>query len=178
MEFVLDPSMHVRIFRTFVELVPAEVHVPRTQSSPALLSALQNKASAEPKAVSMQLPEEVPGDEVHDQYGYHADHPAWQDVKKIMIRNLPARASYEELACYLQTLTSSAFHLSLPLNGSGRNCGYAFVTLENPHSLRVLVQALWQQRIPSRSGLGKTGLNNQPLVAFEGNPKGGYLSRI
>ncbi|CAJ1425363.1 unnamed protein product [Effrenium voratum] len=88
-------------------------------------------------------------EDLDDQYGLHADHPAWQSAKKLMIRNIPSRCSHAELEFWLRTLTSSAFQLSLPVNSSGRNRGYAFVA-SDPTSLRGLVRALWQQRLPSR----------------------------
>lgn len=146
---VEGPDLLLRTSRTFLELVPAEAGLPRVQSSPAL--SAENTPS-QPAQTDGAPPEDA-GDEDEDEddvYGFHPDHPTWQAARKLMIRNIPARCSYQELDAFLRAHTPLPFGLSLPVNRSGRNCGYAFVTMADPLSLRSLVQALWQQRIPSR----------------------------
>ena len=146
----VEGDLLLRTSRTFLELVPAEAGLARVQSSPAL--SAENALSQPPQPDGVP-PEDGSGDEDEDEddvYGFHPDHPTWQAARKLMIRNIPARCSYQELDAFLRAHTPLPFGLSLPVNRSGRNCGYAFVTMADPLSLRSLVQALWQQRIPSR----------------------------
>ena len=98
----------------------------------------------------------------NDAYGLPAEHPGWEIASKLMIRNLPARCSYEELEKFVKASTGATFQLSMPLNQSGRNRGYAFIIVSDISSLRDLVSALWGKRVPSRN-------STRPIMLQPGN---------
>jgi len=82
-----------------------------------------------------------------EKFGLHPDDPAWKTATTLMICNLPARCTLQELSTYLRSLVPDAeMRIDLPCALSGRNRGYAFVKLNE--GLPLLVRALWN--IPTR----------------------------
>eukprot|EP00930_Biecheleria_cincta_P059219 TRINITY_DN44979_c0_g1_i1.p1 TRINITY_DN44979_c0_g1~~TRINITY_DN44979_c0_g1_i1.p1 ORF type:complete len:215 (-),score=31.05 TRINITY_DN44979_c0_g1_i1:168-812(-) len=87
-----------------------------------------------------------------EQYGLHPSHPLWIGQTKIMLRNIPSRCKEYELRKFLVDLgiPSHRWVLNMPLSGSRRNRGYAFVTAIDPATAIEIIKVLWQQSIPSR----------------------------
>ena len=84
-----------------------------------------------------------------EKFGLHPDDPAWKTATTLVICNLPARCTLQELSTYLRSLVPDAeMRINLPCAPSGRNKGYAFVNLNE--GLPLLVRALWKSSIPTR----------------------------
>lgn len=164
----------ILITKTFFEVAPLTAKVKRSQSWPpdperreAIYSETWSWTGSEVsdtrKTPSPHGEQEVDMHaEFNDVHGLPADHPGWEIASKLMIRNLPARCSYEELEKFVRASTSTSFQLSMPLNQSGRNRGYTFIILSDVSSLRALVRALWGKRVPSRNSM-------RPIMLQPGN---------
>ncbi|CAE7838029.1 unnamed protein product [Symbiodinium sp. KB8] len=82
-------------------------------------------------------------------FGLHPSSLQWLATCKMMIRNVPARCTEQELRDFLDSLTSDRYSLQMPKTQS-KSKGYAFVEMRNPVSLCALAGSLWQQCIPTR----------------------------
>ena len=170
-------AARVLISNTFLEIVQGMPAVKRSYSWPQTAEKgeevyLEGWSFTHPKLVSTYQVHELQSKQStkqsdlnvhwHEEYGLHADHPSWQLAPKLMIRNLPARCTHAELEAFVRSSTACKFQLSLPLNQSGRNRGYAFITVPDIASLRSLVRAMWGQRVPTRQ-------SERPVMLQPGN---------
>ncbi|CAE7208272.1 unnamed protein product [Symbiodinium sp. CCMP2592] len=171
----------ILITKTFFEVAPLTPKVKRSQSWPrdperreSIYSESWSWTGSEVSETCKQSPSPHGRQEVdmhmesaspsawNDVYGLPAEHPGWEIASKLMIRNLPARCSHEELEKFVKASTGATFQLSMPLNQSGRNRGYAFIIVSDISSLRDLVSALWGKRVPSRNSM-------RPIMLQPGN---------
>ena len=160
-----ETMVQIRVHRTFVEVAPLVLCFPRTRSWPDIHrpvvelnvedldcgGGVSDKQEM-PKKVDLKdsVDEVEPGSSTwSEELGLHPDDPGWKTTTNLMICNLPARCTLEELSTYLRSLVpDTEMQINLPCALSGRNKGYAFVKLNE--GLSLLVRALWKSSIPTR----------------------------
>eukprot|EP00440_Ansanella_granifera_P032132 gb/GFBE01034874.1/.p1 GENE.gb/GFBE01034874.1/~~gb/GFBE01034874.1/.p1 ORF type:complete len:184 (+),score=27.19 gb/GFBE01034874.1/:1-552(+) len=162
---MVDPTLRVQVCRTFIEV--ADMHSKhlcafRSRSTPPRIMCEQREdraAAAAGRGADMQRTAAVEKREQKDiehEHGVPPDDPRWTGMRKIVIKNLPARCSHGELCDFIAELLGSprrnSFHVHLPPStGKGkRNNGFAFVTLHTVELAQQLVNAMWMKSIPSR----------------------------
>eukprot|EP00440_Ansanella_granifera_P017974 gb/GFBE01019519.1/.p1 GENE.gb/GFBE01019519.1/~~gb/GFBE01019519.1/.p1 ORF type:complete len:192 (+),score=23.31 gb/GFBE01019519.1/:1-576(+) len=102
-----------------------------------------------PETASMEEPEHKE-EQANYEHGIHPRDARWKDVYKILIKNLPARCTYQELSDFIAShAEDKEWSLQLPLTHK-RNRGFAFVTLRNSSDAIDLAHSLWEGTIPFR----------------------------
>ncbi|CAJ1426435.1 unnamed protein product [Effrenium voratum] len=85
----------------------------------------------------------------------------WDGVKKVFLRNIPAKCSREILLKFFDAQVGDAdIKLWLPQHANGKCRGYAHVFLTSPEDATRFVRAIENQQIP---GFHKEGLKCEPL---------------
>ncbi|CAE7850720.1 unnamed protein product [Symbiodinium necroappetens] len=150
---------YIRVSKTFLEMVQVMPAMNRSCSWPQIAEKNEeiycegwfSTPASIPSKSEAQLEQHVDSKiRWHSAHGLHPDDSLWNRTSKLMIRSIPARCTYEELEALVRISTACEFQLSLPLNKSGRNRGYAFVTVPDAASMRSLVRAMWGQSVPTR----------------------------
>eukprot|EP00440_Ansanella_granifera_P051180 gb/GFBE01055479.1/.p1 GENE.gb/GFBE01055479.1/~~gb/GFBE01055479.1/.p1 ORF type:complete len:164 (+),score=16.72 gb/GFBE01055479.1/:1-492(+) len=94
-------------------------------------------------------------------YGIHPSDPQWAGVTKVIIRNIPTRCRIGELQRFIAKAVKGDVCVNLPMKGSKKNRGYAFLKATDASVAREAVAALWQKPISSR-------VSDRPLVLLPG----------
>ncbi|CAE7331578.1 unnamed protein product [Symbiodinium pilosum] len=170
--FLQDTILRCRVHRTFVEGVLLAPCPPRSRSwpdfSPSVVELLDEISETEsPKAADCEpreaheMQEELPGQPEQreeaqgclswdEAQGLPPGHALWNGVSNLMICNLPARCTRQELCTFLGSLVpGAAMNVTVPLSASGRNRGYGFVRAPES-TITCLVPVLWQKCVPTR----------------------------
>ncbi|CAE6918556.1 unnamed protein product, partial [Symbiodinium microadriaticum] len=100
-------------------------------------------------------------------FGLHPSSLQWLASSKMMIRNIPARCTEQEMRIFLNSLTSDRYSLQMPKTQS-KSKGYAFVEMRHPIALHALAMALWQQCIPTRQSTRALKIHPaEPMTEFK-----------
>eukprot|EP00440_Ansanella_granifera_P006095 gb/GFBE01006610.1/.p1 GENE.gb/GFBE01006610.1/~~gb/GFBE01006610.1/.p1 ORF type:complete len:202 (+),score=20.16 gb/GFBE01006610.1/:1-606(+) len=176
MPLSLAPPLRLRVLNTFIDVVDEEVvelaRSRRSRSAPprTCICRLTDQACAhgscklvpdsqmqkEPESsLRPQSPPYVPKeDPAEEQATYEHGIPPqdrrWAGMRKILIKNLPARCSHQELSDFIASFAGDmAWTLQLPLTNK-RNRGFAFVSLTRSADALELAKCLWMSSIPTR----------------------------
>ncbi|CAE7425909.1 unnamed protein product [Symbiodinium sp. CCMP2456] len=141
-----------RVHRTFVEGVVLTPCPPRSRSWPDFSQSVVELLHTEPEMIQKsekRATHEHVQPAWDDCLGLSPGHHLWAGVTNLMICNLPARCTQQELEAFLTDLVPGTMKLTLPLSASGRNRGYAFVRAAEI-TVQQLVSVLWRKCVPTR----------------------------
>eukprot|EP00439_Symbiodinium_sp_Y106_P027507 s2839_g3.t1 len=86
-----------------------------------------------------------------EDFGLHPSSTRWCGVRKLVVKNMPARCKENELRNFIGSLTAAPFQIRMPSSRKGTCKGFCFIAFADPEGLSKLLPALWQQSVPNRS---------------------------